>query len=118
MLGAFLSHETFRCGGLSLLPAPVQVYPRTRNGEPHPCAKFDLSADAYKLGLAAAATMQLQRALDAARKFHHDLFNWHSDGLPEFSREALHPPSLSATLLSSTRDTAFAFLTPSSHFEL
>jgi len=89
VIGAFLSRETFRSlwGVLSLLPAPALIYPGTRNGQPHPCANFDLyDAGAYRLGLNAAATVQLQRGLDAARKFHTDLFDWHSNGLSPSQR--------------------------------
>jgi hypothetical protein len=84
VMGTFLSRETFRSlwGVLSLLPAPALIYPGTRKGEAHPCANFDLyDAGAYQLGLNAAATVQLQRALDGAHKFHADLFDWHSNGL-------------------------------------
>jgi pimeloyl-ACP methyl ester carboxylesterase len=89
VIGAFLSRDTFRTlwGVLSLLPAPAQVYPGTRNGEPHPCANFDLyDAAAYRLGLDAVATIRLQRALDAAHKFHADLFEWHRSGLSPSQR--------------------------------
>jgi pimeloyl-ACP methyl ester carboxylesterase len=89
VLGVFLSRDTFRSlwGVLCLLPAPVPVYPDTRNGEAHPCANFDLyNAGAYQLGLDAAATVQLQRALDAARNLHADLFHWHINGLSPTNR--------------------------------
>jgi pimeloyl-ACP methyl ester carboxylesterase len=92
VIGAFLSRETFRSlwGVLDLLPAPAPIYPGTRRGEPHPCANFDLyDAGAYQLGLDAAATMQLQRGLDAARQFHADLFEWHSNGLSPSQRRAM-----------------------------
>jgi hypothetical protein len=81
VLGAFMSRATVRSmwGVLSLLPAPAPIYPGTRIGQGHPCANFDLySAGAYQLGLDAGATEQLQQILDAAAKFHSDLFNWHN----------------------------------------
>jgi pimeloyl-ACP methyl ester carboxylesterase len=89
VIGAFLSRDTLRTlwGVLSLLPAPVPIYPGARNSGPHPCANFDLyDAGAYRLGLDAAATLRLQRALDAARKFYADLFNWHSNDLSPTQR--------------------------------
>lgn len=91
VVGVFLSRETFRSlwGVVSLLPAPARIYPGTRNGEAHPCANFDLyDAGAYQLGLDAAATVNLQRALDAARRFHADLFDWHS-GLSSTQRRRM-----------------------------
>ena len=92
VLGAFLSRETFRSlwGVLSLLPAPVPIYPGTRNGGAHPCANFDLyDANAYRLGLGTAATVQLQRALDAAGAFHRDLFKWHANNLTADHRKRM-----------------------------
>ena len=92
VIGAFLSRETFRTlwGVLSLLPAPATIYPGTRNGEQHPCANFDFyDASAYRLGLDAQATVQLQSALDAARKLHVDLFNWHRNDLSPTQRQRM-----------------------------
>ncbi|WP_341317485.1 alpha/beta fold hydrolase [Paraburkholderia sp. IMGN_8] len=89
LVGAFLSRETFRSlwGVLSLLPAPASIYPGTRNGEPHPCANFDLyDAGAYHLNLDATATVNLQKALDAAKKFYSDLYNWHKTALSPSER--------------------------------
>jgi pimeloyl-ACP methyl ester carboxylesterase len=89
VIGAFLSRDTFRSmwGALSLLPAPSGVYPGTRNGEPHPCANFDLyDARAYRLDLAPPALEELQRGLDAARALHKDLFDWHSHHLSSAQR--------------------------------
>lgn len=89
VLGVFLSRDTFRSlwGVLSLLPAPVGIYPGTRSGEAHPCANFNLyDAGAYKLGLDAGATVLLQRALDEAHKFHTDLFEWHDNRLSPSQR--------------------------------
>ncbi len=84
VLGMFLSRDAFRSmrGVLSLLPAPVGVYPGTRDGgTEHPCANFDMyDASAWKLDLDATQTAQLQAALDEAKQFHIDLYNWH-DGL-------------------------------------
>lgn len=81
VIGAYLSRETFRSmwGVLSLLPAPASIYPGTRDGQPHPCANFDLyNASAYQLDLDAVDTISLQRCLDAVREMHVDLFNWHT----------------------------------------
>lgn len=89
VLGAFLSREAFRSlwGVISLLPAPAGIYPDTRHGQPHPCANFDLyDATAYRLDLDAASTADLQRALDAAGRFHTELFDWHIDGLTPAQR--------------------------------
>ncbi|MBU1357178.1 MAG: alpha/beta fold hydrolase [Gammaproteobacteria bacterium] len=82
IMGMFLSRSAFRSmrGVLSLLPAPVGVYPGTRDGgNAHPCANFDLyDAAAWKLDdLTPADTVQLQSALDEARQFHVDLHAWH-----------------------------------------
>jgi pimeloyl-ACP methyl ester carboxylesterase len=94
VLGMYLSRETFRSlwGVLHLLPAPLGVYPGTRPDDnppwrphssddlfyPHPCANFNMyDANAWKLGLSNSETAQLQRVLDAAAAFHHDLHEWH-----------------------------------------
>lgn len=92
VLGAYLSRETFRSlwGVLSLLPAPSGVYPGTRSGGPHPCANFDIyDAEAWKLGLTAPETLQLQRVLQAAEQQHRDLFNWHMGLSPSEWRRML-----------------------------
>jgi pimeloyl-ACP methyl ester carboxylesterase len=84
LLGALLTRRTFRSlrGVLSLLPAPVGIYPGTRSdgasSEVHPCANFELhDALAWKLGLEPGETEQLQAALDASAAFHRDLHGWH-----------------------------------------
>jgi pimeloyl-ACP methyl ester carboxylesterase len=92
VIGAFLKRETFRSlwGVLSLLPAPTSIYPGTRSGEGHPCANFDFyDAGAYRLDLDAAGTVELQRGLDAARKFHADLYGWHTNGLTPAQRSRM-----------------------------
>lgn len=92
VLAAFLSRGTFRSlwGVLSLLPAPASVYPGTRNGEPHPCANFDLyRAEAWQLGLDASATVALQSVLDAAAQFHRDLYAWHTKTLSPQNRQKI-----------------------------
>jgi pimeloyl-ACP methyl ester carboxylesterase len=92
VLGMFLSRDTFRSlwGVLSLLPAPAMIYPSTRNLEAHPCANFDLyDAKAYKLDLDTTATLQLQRTLNAADKFHTELFNWHNNELTPTKRRQM-----------------------------
>jgi pimeloyl-ACP methyl ester carboxylesterase len=93
-LGLFLSRETFRSlwGILSLLPAPVGIYPGTRANDPHawtsadrgdpylhPCANFDMyRADAWHLDLDADGLANLQTALDAVAQFHKAIFDWHA----------------------------------------
>lgn len=93
VMGMFLSREAFRSmrGVLSLLPAPVGVYPGTRHGETdHPCANFDLyDAKAWKLDLDASETVQLQSSLDAASEFHHSLHAWHEGLLQEYKDRML-----------------------------
>ena len=92
LLGFYLDRETFRSmwGVLSLLPAPRGVYPGTREKDRapwtggaedeyvHPCSNFDLyNAGEWKLGLADEETERLQKALEAARRFHEDLHAAH-----------------------------------------
>lgn len=92
VIGAFLSREAFLSmwGMLTLLPAPVTVYPGTRKGQAHPCANFDLyDAGAYRLDLAPPVIAELQRGLDAARALHEDLFNWHSHDLSHSQRQRM-----------------------------
>ena len=93
VMGMFLSREAFRSmrGVLSLLPAPVGVYPGTRHGaKNHPCANFDLyDAQAWKLDLDTSQTVQLQASLDAAGRFHHDLHAWHEGLLQEYKDRML-----------------------------
>ncbi|WP_077003198.1 alpha/beta hydrolase [Variovorax sp. KK3] len=96
VVGMFLSRETFRSlpGVLSLLPAPVGVYPGTRGEgvkpEDHPCANFDMyDATAWKLDLDAKQTSQLQSVLDEAAQFHRDLYRWHNDELLQTHKERM-----------------------------
>jgi pimeloyl-ACP methyl ester carboxylesterase len=89
VLAAFLDRETFRTlwGVLSLLPAPAGIYPGTRNGEPHPCANFNMyRAEEWQLGLDDTANKELQAALDAAAGFHRDLYAWHTGVLTKDQR--------------------------------
>ncbi len=96
-LGMFLSRDTFRSlrGVLSLLPAPVGVYPGTREPgfkpEDHPCANFDMyDAPAWKLAdLDAMQTRELQAVLDETRRFHKDLHGWHNGLLQTFKDRML-----------------------------
>lgn len=86
ILAMFLSRETFRSfhGVLSLLPAPQGVYPGTRSGEGHPCANFDMyDAQAWKLDLDAADTVQLQKILDEVRSMYKELYAWHDSLLQD-----------------------------------
>lgn len=91
LLGIYLSRDAFRSmwGPMSLLPAPIGVYPGTRPQDPdpwpkdgspyeHPCANFDIhSALAWDLGLPAQQTTELQNVLDAAATMQRDLDRWH-----------------------------------------
>ncbi len=78
VLGLFLSRATFRSmwGALSMLPAPVGLYPGTTPGQrpdEHPTANFDhYDAAAYDLDLDATEQGQLQTILDHVRD------NWQS----------------------------------------
>lgn len=86
VLAMFLTRETFRSmrGVLSLLPAPVGIYPGTRSGGDHPCANFNMyNAGDWNLKLDAADTVHLQSVLDEANKFHSDLYQWHSNLLQD-----------------------------------
>ncbi|MDR4485534.1 MAG: alpha/beta fold hydrolase [Nitrospirales bacterium] len=86
ILGMFLNRETFRTlrGVLSLLPAPVGIYPGTRDGEDHPCANFDMyDAKAWELELDAVATVNLQNILNEVRNLYVDLHQWHNSLLQE-----------------------------------
>ena len=93
VMGMFLSREAFRSmrGVLSLLPAPVGIYPGTRQGaKDHPCANFDLyDAQAWKLDLDTSQTVQLQVSLDAASQFHRELQAWHEVLLQEYKDRML-----------------------------
>lgn len=83
LLGRYLTPGTLRSmrGVLSLLPAPVGIYPDTHGDTPvehHPCANFDLyDADAWRLDLSATDRARLQDALDATRNHHVRLYRWH-----------------------------------------
>ncbi|MFD7902710.1 lipase family alpha/beta hydrolase [Kitasatospora sp. NPDC059722] len=91
VLGKYLSRRTFRSmwGVLALLPAPVGVYPGTRDDDPkpaeggdrypHPCANFDLyDAHSWRLdGLTAEQEDRLQTVLSAAGAAHRELHAWH-----------------------------------------
>jgi pimeloyl-ACP methyl ester carboxylesterase len=90
LLGRYLDRETLRSmwGVISLLPAPMSIYPGTRLGQlpkagcnrpsEHPCANFDLyDADAWHLSIDGDNKARLQEVLDGAAGLHRDLFNWH-----------------------------------------
>jgi pimeloyl-ACP methyl ester carboxylesterase len=96
VLGLYLSREAFRSlwGVLSLLPAPMGVYPGTQPKDnpkwraeagqdlfwQHPCTNFDLyDASAWELGLDVAAATDLQRILDGVAAFYREIHAWHSD---------------------------------------
>ena len=92
LLGLYLNRPTFRSlwGVLAMLPAPVDIYPGTRNNDPdpwkahgddypHPCANFDLyRVESWHLDLDANETTQLQTILDGARDFHAQMAAAHS----------------------------------------
>lgn len=94
LLGRYLDRATFRSlwGVLSLMPAPPGVYPGTRDapsGDGHPCANFDLyDVGAWHLKLDPEAADRLQRALDAARAQHQELYHAHL-GLDQERRDRM-----------------------------
>jgi pimeloyl-ACP methyl ester carboxylesterase len=97
LLGRYITRRTFRTlgGVLDLLPAPLGVYPGTRelpagsSGYPHPCANFDLyDAGAYRLAMSDAEKAGFQRVLDQAAGFHRTLAAWHL-GLDQSLRERM-----------------------------
>lgn len=88
VLGVFLKRETFRSmwGVLSMLPAPIGVYPGTRKApasgentdDDHPCLNFDpYRAESWKLDLEATEEAHLQAVLDGAAAAHEDLWAAH-----------------------------------------
>jgi pimeloyl-ACP methyl ester carboxylesterase len=93
LLGLYLSRATFRSlwGVISMLPAPVGVYPGTRGQSgpggaiEHPCANFDMyDAASWKLDLAPEEAVRLQEVLDGAALFHRNMFKAHKALPPEF----------------------------------
>lgn len=101
LLGRYIDRQTFRSlwGVLSLLPAPVGVYPGTRDGDapgdwsgadyPHPTADFDLHhAGDWALDLDTEEERRLQQVLDFVAKFHRDLHSWHME-LPQNQRDRM-----------------------------
>tara|TARA_R110002167_G_scaffold105496_9_gene271358 strand:- start:10512 stop:11960 length:1449 start_codon:yes stop_codon:yes gene_type:complete len=83
LLGKYLSRETFRSlwGPIGLLPAPMGVYPGTRNGEErHPCAGFNLySADSWQLDLPKQDEEKFQNILNHSAEFYQRLFLFHDE---------------------------------------
>jgi pimeloyl-ACP methyl ester carboxylesterase len=90
ILGRYLDRTTFRSlwGILGLLPAPVGVYPGTRDSDVplpkwtgtyrHPCANFDMyDATAWRLDLTPTQEQQLQTILNSSAVFHRELYEWH-----------------------------------------
>ena len=90
VLGRYLDRTTFRSmwGVLELLPAPIGVYPDTRqvdgnsskvsDASRHPCANFDMyDAAAWRLKLTSEEERRLQTVLNAASRFHCELYDWH-----------------------------------------
>lgn len=83
-LALLIRSETIRSlwGAVSLIPAPVGIYPGTRQGQgdpaSHPCANFDLyDVAAWKLGLDAEATARLQLIFKHAAQFYRELYDYH-----------------------------------------
>lgn len=99
VLGLYLSRETFRSlrGVLGLLPAPLGVYPGTRDSDvpawrpdegcdayPHPCSNFDLyQADQWRLDLTGEDERALQDVLDATALHHRRMAEAHHRLPPE-----------------------------------
>ncbi|HYP39273.1 MAG TPA: hypothetical protein VEX13_02850, partial [Chloroflexia bacterium] len=88
LLGLYFNRATFRSlwGVLSMLPAPIGVYPGTRaqvdarTTIEHPCANFEMyDARAWELNLHANDETRLQKVLDAAAKFHLSMFDAHKE---------------------------------------
>jgi len=91
VLAKLLERSTFRSmrGALGLLPAPIGVYPGTRDGEEHPCANFDMyDANAWHLELPTEETARLQAVLDDAAALHRDLYQSHEQ-LPQDRRDRM-----------------------------
>jgi hypothetical protein len=104
LLAKFIGRETFRSlwGVLELLPAPLGIYPDTRqtnakqstsntSKEPdtHPCANFDMyQAENWELGLTRPENYQLQKILDEVLKFHQQMYKYHM-GLEQRFRDRM-----------------------------
>lgn len=92
LLGRYISRETFRTlrGVINMLPAPLGVYPDTRNGESsHPCANFDMyNAAAWELELTKEQETHLQSVLDETAQFHRQMFEYH-DALDQNLRDKM-----------------------------
>jgi pimeloyl-ACP methyl ester carboxylesterase len=86
VLRKYLSRAAFRSlwGVMELLPAPVGIYPGTRNGGEHPCGNFDFyDVDAWKLDLTPAEAQRLAAVLHGAAGFHRALYEHHRTLDPE-----------------------------------
>jgi pimeloyl-ACP methyl ester carboxylesterase len=99
LLGRYIDRPTFRSmwGPISLLPAPLGIYPGTRDAAapwssdpyPHPASNYDFyDAAAWALDLAPEEEAHLQRVLDAAAEFHRRLYAWHM-GLDQERRDRM-----------------------------
>lgn len=104
LLDKFISRETFRSlwGVLELLPAPMGIYPDTRQtdrnqwrsnnpNEPyaHPCTNFDMyKVENWRLGLNLIESSQLQKVLDGVLRFHRQLYENHM-GLEQRFRDRM-----------------------------
>jgi pimeloyl-ACP methyl ester carboxylesterase len=83
-LALLIRPETFRSlwGAVSLIPAPVGIYPGTRSNQgsvaSHPCVDFDLyKIEAWGLDVDSGAASRLQRILDYAAHFYKKLYDYH-----------------------------------------
>jgi pimeloyl-ACP methyl ester carboxylesterase len=92
LLAMLIKPETFRSlwGAVSLIPAPLGIYPDTRSsGAAHPGINFDhYTANEWKLGLTPPATQQWQRILDFVAGFHRMLYDYHT-GLDQQYRDRM-----------------------------
>ena len=104
LLDKLISRETFRSlwGVLELLPAPMGVYPDTRQRDrnqwisnnpnetyAHPCSNFDMyKVDNWRLGLNLSESSQLQKILDAVLRFHRQMYEYHM-GLEQRFRDRM-----------------------------
>ncbi|OQP47222.1 hypothetical protein A4H97_06870 [Niastella yeongjuensis] len=92
LLGVYLSRETFRSlwGVLSLLPAPLGIYPGTRQADSaapspdedtpylHPCSNFDMyDVASWKLDLSQEEAAALQKVLNGVAVFYQQLYDYH-----------------------------------------
>ncbi|MGQ0603047.1 MAG: esterase/lipase family protein [Anaerolineales bacterium] len=92
LFALLIKPEVFRSlwGAVSLIPAPIGVYPGTRSpGAQHPGLNFDhYNAEAWNLKLSVPAAHQWQRILDYVAQFHRTLHDYHI-GLDQSYRDRM-----------------------------